>query len=105
MTVATCVCWSMISLIQIEYKSRVLRQGRSRAAAANQARSARANLRRAAGVSSRARPSIDSSLTVFLGNSRWLEHLDRRAVGNERAAGGTTQSTGPRLAIKTGNFS
>src|SRR5687768_8168176 len=41
MTVATWVCWSMTSLIQIAYRSLVRRQGRSRAERSNQASSLR----------------------------------------------------------------
>src|SRR3954451_6453923 len=49
MTVATCVCWSMISLIQTQYGSGKRRQGRSRLCLAYQAnRRGRSDLRCAA---------------------------------------------------------
>src|SRR5438067_11915495 len=46
MTAATCVCWSIISLIQIAYRSCVCRHGKSRAPRSNQASAFRANARR-----------------------------------------------------------
>src|SRR5437870_8278667 len=45
MTVLTCVCWSMISEIQIAYGSRVRRHGRSRALPLNQLSNGRTSAR------------------------------------------------------------
>src|SRR6266567_2753756 len=114
MTVATWVCWSMISETQTEYGDRLFRQGRDRACRLNQARSAR-RIFAAWGLVSRlskedpARCLLPNSFlpriplayfksksTLCEGETRWLES---RACASSRYSPEGIWPTGTKVAM------